>query len=354
MEKYAPYSELKAFHHIDRINGILKNERVAPIYIRIKPTNVCNQRCYYCGYADDQLYDGRKVDKRESIPWEILEHAIQELAEMGVKAVTFSGGGEPLCYQYIEKALELVRKYGIDYSMITNGQALKGTVVNQLKDAKWVRISFDSCMPQTYEAIRGVQTYREVVRNIEHFAQVKENCTIGINCVVTKQNADQVYEVCRIAKEIGADNIKLSPILVKGRESTYHSAIRERVSEQILLAKEQLETDRFTIVDKYTSDLSFEEDFQKPYHRCVIQEIFAVIAADSKVYRCHQRAYTKPGELGDLSHQSFKEIWYSGDTIKNVCEFDPYTECPFRCAFDERNMLLNQFVMMDKEHINFI
>ena len=67
MEKYSPYNELKIFRHLNRIGGLLQGERVAPIYVRIKPTNVCNQRCYYCAYSDDNLYDGRKVEESEKL-----------------------------------------------------------------------------------------------------------------------------------------------------------------------------------------------------------------------------------------------------------------------------------------------
>jgi MoaA/NifB/PqqE/SkfB family radical SAM enzyme len=354
MEKYSPYNELKIFRHLNRIGGLLQGERVAPIYVRIKPTNVCNQRCYYCAYSDDNLYDGRKVEKRESIPWNIMECMIHDLVKMKVKAVTLSGGGEPLCYHSIKQTLELIRDAGIDYSIITNGQALKGEAAELLQYAKWVRVSFDSYHAKTYEEVRCVDTHAQVVQNIENFAKRKQGCTLGINCVVTKQNADQIYDLCRLVKELGVDNIKLSPLLVKADEAEYHETIKESVSEQIFRAKEELETEGFTVVDKYTNDLALDENFRKSYHKCVIQEVFAVIAADSKVYRCHQRAYTKAGEIGDLSKQSFQEIWYSPEVIDNVRSFDPCRECRFRCAFDERNILLNDFFDMDTEHINFI
>lgn len=353
METYTPYSGLKIFRHTNCINGLVKGERVAPIYIRVKPTNVCNQKCYYCAYADNQLYDGRKVGKKESIPWEVFRDTIQEMADMGVKAVTFSGGGEPLCYSYINQALEMVRAYGIEYSMITNGQALHGEVVEYLEGAKWVRVSLDAYDAQTYQAIRGVSTHDEVVRNIKNFARRKGRCVLGINCVVTKQNAGQIYDICNLAKELGVDNIKLSPLQIKGARD-YHASIQDSVLEQICHAKDCLETEDFVIVDKYTESSIADGNFQKSYHRCVIQEMFAVIAADSKIYRCHQRAYTKPGEIGDLLKQSLKEIWYSQEAIKKVREFDPFRECPFPCAFDERNIMLNEFLELDDEHINFI
>lgn len=355
MEKYTPYSELKIFHHTDRISDFLRGERVAPVYVRIKPTNVCNQRCFYCAYADDSLFDGRKVDIRESIPWNIMKKTLYDFSEIKVKAVTFSGGGEPLCYHSIIDTLALVQKLGIDYSMITNGQALEGEAVSYLKNAKWVRVSFDSSKSVTYEGIRQVNTHNKVINNIENFAHVKNpNCTLGINCVITKNNADEIFEICSLVKKLGVDNIKLSPIAVKENTRSYHDKIRNMVVDQINLAKKELEDSEFRVVDKYTCDLEVSDSYKKEYEKCFIQNFFAVIAADSKVYRCHQRAYTKSGELGDLTKMSFKDLWFSSDVVDKVRKFEPQKECCFRCAFDERNLLLNDFVNIDNNHINFI
>lgn len=356
MEKYSPYSDLKMFYHTDRIKGMIKGERVAPVYIRIKPTNVCNQNCFYCGYANNRVFENREVDRRESIPWEILERTILDLSKMRVKAVTFSGGGDPLVYHSIEQALEMVHNLGIDYSIITNGQALEGKVIDYLKYAKWVRISFDASDKETYENIRGIKTFDKVISNIENFARQKETgCVLGINCVISKQNAHEIFAICKLVKDLGADNIKLDCIRVKaGEMAVYHQAIKNDVCQQIERAKHLLEDETFKIVDKYTNDIELEDCYEKKYTKCYIQNLFAVIAADSKVYRCHQRAYMKSGEIGDLTAASFKEIWYSQDTINNASNFNPKNECAFRCAFDERNELLNEFMDMDKNHVNFI
>ena len=45
MEKATPYSNLKIFAHAQVLNDIREGKRVAPIYIRIKPTNYCNHKC---------------------------------------------------------------------------------------------------------------------------------------------------------------------------------------------------------------------------------------------------------------------------------------------------------------------
>lgn len=349
------YSDLKIFYHTDKINDILNGKRTAPIYIRIKPTNLCNQNCYYCGSKDENVPEDRMFDRKAMIPWDKMQEIIQDLSDMGVKAVTFSGGGEPLVYPYIENTLELVKERNIDFSIITNGQALEGRKAELLSDAKWVRISIESAYTDTYARIRGVNTFDKVIHNIKNFVQIKnKTCTVGINCVVTKDNYREIYDLCKLMFDLGVDNIKLSPLRLDGDLGEYHKPIQDTVKKQILQAKEEFESDSFKIIDKYDGDAGLEEHYQKPYHRCMIQEIFTVIGADCKVYLCHQRAYTKNGDIASLEKQSFKEIWYAEDTIKKVRGLDACKECNFRCVFDERNILLNHLLDIDRNHINFI
>lgn len=138
-----PYSQLKIFHHKELLERLENGQRCNPLYIRIKPTNVCNHNCYYCHYKNPYLTLD-EYDPKDMIPREKMMEIISDLETMGVKAVTFSGGGEPLCYPYIEEAMERILAAGIDLSIITNGSMLKGKKAELLAKAKWVRISIDS------------------------------------------------------------------------------------------------------------------------------------------------------------------------------------------------------------------
>ena len=62
--KSTVYSGLKVLYHTEKIEDLKQEKRTAPVYIRIKPTNVCNQRCYYCVYADDQVFENRSVNRK--------------------------------------------------------------------------------------------------------------------------------------------------------------------------------------------------------------------------------------------------------------------------------------------------
>ena len=87
-----PYSHLKVFYHQEIMHHLLKGERCNPLYIRIKPTNRCNHNCDYCHYRSAYL-DLDEYNPTDEIPHDKMMEIIDDMACMGVRAVTFSGGG---------------------------------------------------------------------------------------------------------------------------------------------------------------------------------------------------------------------------------------------------------------------
>ena len=80
---------------------------------------------------------------------------------------------------------------GIELSIITNGSMLSGKKAQILAKAKWVRISMDSMIPQTYAQNRGISENAIGIlkNNIKEFAKMKDPyCELGINFVIGKEN----------------------------------------------------------------------------------------------------------------------------------------------------------------------
>ena len=354
--KATPYSSLKIFAHPEKLTAVKNGERTAPIYIRIKPTNVCNHRCYYCSYADDQLGLRDNVNPREQIAWEKMVEILNDLGELGVKAVTFSGGGEPLVYPKITTAMELVLEKGIDLSIITNGQLLNSERAEILTRSKWVRISMDSARRDTYARIRGIATesFDKVCENISRFAGLKQpGCELGINFVINHENAAEVYQVAKLVSDLGVNHIKYTARVTKDLDQ-YHEQFKQQAIEQIHRAVVDFVRPGFSIINKYEEDFESCAVFHRPYSRCVIKDLFTVIAADSKVYFCHDKAYVTSGIVGDLTQMSFKELWFSEGVKQRYQSFDATKECCHHCVYDDRNILLNNFLSLNQNHINFI
>jgi sulfatase maturation enzyme AslB (radical SAM superfamily) len=347
---------MKIFAHPEKIAALQKGEPTAPIYIRIKPTNVCNHKCNYCHYGSGKYLDLDGADCKSQIPWEKMQEIIADMGDMGVKAVTFSGGGEPLIYPQIKEAMQAMLDRGIDISIITNGSLLKGEIARILTKAKWVRISLDAANASTYAKIRdiSVDSFHEVCNNIREFAKQKPSeCELGINFIVTHENATEVYEVGKLLFDLGVNHIKFTARMTNDVEK-YHAPFKEQVIEQIHRLQKELVRERFTIINLYESDFELCSVFHRSYSNCLIKNMVSVIAADSKVYYCHDKAYLPNGMIGDLSNRSLKEMWFSHETQQKFRNFDAAKECDHHCVYDERNILLNTVFSLDKQHINFI
>ena len=353
-KKATPYSNLKIFGHLEEVQKVKNGERVAPIYIRIKPTNLCNQNCYYCHYKNPYLALDQYAPADEIKREKMLE-IVQDLKDIGVKAVTFSGGGEPLLYPHIEETMEAVLDSGIDLSIITNGSLLNGRKAELLSQAKWVRISLESGCAETYSKIRGVsrEAYVSLCENIRNFVQNKsKDCELGINFVIGPDNYQEVYQAGKLMQTLGVDHIKYTALMSNNAEQL-HKPFKSQVIEQIHKLMNENKTD-FKIINLYESDFNTNAVFGRNYDFCGIKDYVTVIAANSKVYYCHDKAYLSQGEIGDISDQSFKEVWFSEETTRKFAQFNPQEICRHHCVYDDRNELLNTFYSLDKNHINFI
>jgi len=49
------HSPLKFLYFKSHLAGLEQGQIVAPVHIRIKPTNQCNHNCWYCAYRADNL-----------------------------------------------------------------------------------------------------------------------------------------------------------------------------------------------------------------------------------------------------------------------------------------------------------
>ena len=357
----AKYGGLKIVWHPEKLKSFLNGKVTAPLYVRIKPTNLCDHNCFYCSYdpeAKSRNILSEGFNRNDEIPREKMMEILKDFKEMGVKAITFSGGGEPLIYPYIEETMEKCLEYGIDLSIITNGQKLNGRKAELLAKAKWVRISLDTCTPETFEKSRNrpQKWFQELTENMKNFAKIKnKNCEFGINFVVHHLNWQEVYDAAKFFKEIGLNHVKFTPRWIEGREKwlEYHEPFKEKVIEQIKRAKKELVDDKFDIFDTYENDFLFTGNPERNYNRCFIMQTIPVIGADSKVYFCHDKTYTNHGLLGSIKDKSFKELWFSKEAAEIFKNFNPKVCCKHHCTYDTRNIFISDALSCFGEHINF-
>jgi MoaA/NifB/PqqE/SkfB family radical SAM enzyme len=333
------YGESKLAYHSSKLEDLSKGIVSAPVYIRIKPENRCNHNCTFCGYDQDNRRS--IMDRTSQIPLEKMMEIISDLKDMGVKAVTYSGGGEPLIYPFILQAMLKTLESRIKLSIITNGQELAGQIVDVLKDASWVRVSVSESDPVIFVGTRrrSEEWFYARERNIRSFARAKsKKCELGINLVVQERNWNNIYGCVRYFRDLGANHIKITPSWTPDFVD-YHKPTLATVLDQIKRAREKFETADFKVHDTYQKDFEHCGVFKRNYQRCLIQQCVTIIGADCNVYFCHDKAYSREGVLGSIKHRSFKELWFSEETAQRFKDFNAQVECNHHCANDKKNIM---------------
>lgn len=351
--KHNRYSDLKIVGFPDKIESFRSGVITAPIYVRVKPTNRCNHGCRFCTYSDgtkrpkdsatDHLQSAMHEDmnERDSIPISKLMETLDEFRRIGVKAVTFSGGGEPLFYPDIVEAMERTLANGLALSIITNGQLLNSERTGILRNAAWVRVSIDYTTPGQMSASRhvGEQCFDGVIENLSKFASLKcEQCDLGVNFIVTRYNCNGLVPFAALLKSIGVQNVRFSPVYVDGFQE-YHRPIADSVGEQLAEIQSMCD-DWFSVNSTYDIN-SDSKKKERPFKRCLYMQTVPVIGADQNVYACHNQAYSRDGLIGSIKDQTFSDLWYS-DAAKRVFEsLDPSVSCRKECANHNKVALFN-------------
>lgn len=350
------YSNLKALAFPDRLQALRERRLAAPVNVRIKPINHCNHDCWYCAYRVGNLQLGQDIDLKDQIPRDKMMEIVEDLLAMGVRAVTFSGGGEPLLYKPLAECIERLAAGGIRIGALTNGSALKGRVAEAFAEhGTWVRVSIDGWDGPSYAEARRVpeDAFDKLLANLTAFAARDSRCTLGASIIIGERNHAHLYELCRKLKECGLKQIKLAGVITSNdgaENNTYHLRFHDRVEEEIARA-ETLNGDGFRVVNHYHL---VAERFQRRYHFCPTIQFTPVIGADCMVYTCQDKAYTKGGTLGSIRERSFREFWFSAENRARAFAVDPAVDCPHNCASHEKNVLVADFLATDEDHLMFV
>ncbi len=179
--------------------------------IYIEPTVDCNLNCITCfRNAWDQPI-GRMTS-------ETFDSVLQGLKLMDtIPDVYFGGIGEPLFHVQTMDWIRQVKALGTRVELITNGTTLVEKKARELLetglDMLWV--SLDGATPESYADVRLGAELPRVVENIRRFAGMRKGGhyprpEIGIAYVAMQSNIQELPEVIRLGKSMGARHFSVS------------------------------------------------------------------------------------------------------------------------------------------------
>ena len=351
---YTPY---KIFRFPEKIRSLPRESSVitAPLHVRIKPTNLCGHHCWYCAYKADDLQLGSQMVERDQIPREKMLEIISDLEEMGVGAVTFSGGGDPFYYKPLLEAVKRLADGPIRFASLTNGARLYGELAEIFAHhGSWLRVSLDGWDDASYAKYRGIRAgeYTKLMENLAAFKRLGGDCYLGISLIVDRDNAEHVEDSVRRLRDLGVDSVKVSPCITSndGKESSqYHQPIFATVRDQLDRLQTEVPDGHFELFDAYHE---LDQKFDKSYNWCPYLQVLCVIGADLKVYSCQDKAYTPQGLLGSIADRRFSDLWF--DSKNKFFIINPQRDCCHHCVANRKNEMLSEFFAADPDHLPFV
>ena len=106
----------------------------------------------------------------------------------------------------------------------------------------WLRISIDAWDDVSYTVSRSVRDgeFKRTLKRISDFVKLQGSCVLGISLIIDKTNAEHVYEIVQLLRELGVHNVKVSPCVVsndKAENNLYHQPNYSSVRSQSLMKR---------------------------------------------------------------------------------------------------------------------
>lgn len=165
-----------------------------PITASIAVTSRCNSNCMYCSFRSG--LSKNKID----VELNTIKRIINELAEVGVKVLTFTGG-EPLLRKDLSDACRFAREKGMTIHITTNGLLLTREIASRLNDCGVSNLimSLDSLDDSVYSIHRGVSNNRvlESLEVLDYFSRLQEENFCAVTFVVSRKNYKELPQFVR-------------------------------------------------------------------------------------------------------------------------------------------------------------
>lgn len=289
-------------------------------------------------FADDE---GNKNPVR-FIPTEKVKSILDDCARLGVKAIEFTGGGEPTVHKDCFELIEHAQNFGLSTGLVTNGVRLKTHPC--IERLTWLRVSLDAGTPETYERIRQSKAWNKVIQNIGFLGDLK-GPLVGVGFVITRENHGEILKACQLVKSLKIPYVRLSAMF-SAQGDAYYDGLISDISFQREAVK-SLEDETFKIVDFFGDRIEDLKQQAPDYEFCGYQQFVTYIGGNQKVYSCCTNAYTKHGEIGDLTNQSF------ADWIKGHRRFDFKAKSCHHCQYNTTNKVIN-YMLSKPDHVSFV
>ena len=348
--------QAKIFANVDRAIEFLKTGNTPPVLVEVDPSNTCNHACHFCISSYIHLPESKDLETfdRSIMPRDVLMKACKDFVDMKVRAVNWTGGGEPTINKHIKEAIAFLGKNKVKMGMFTNGTLLDKwdlfeTIVDNMT---WVRFSIDAGTKETYEKVRRPKKnagWDKMLSNLKTLIKVNnekgKKIDIGVGFVITPDTYKEITNYAEAFKDLGLDYCQFKPEIVnREREGGRQRGVDfwNNEVEPLLKDAKEILGDLFQVNGYKLTDLERDPTlYGRTYKKCLGSQLQPCLGADGHVYVCPNHRGYKQYSYGSLHEKSFKEIWNDLKTRQTIMDkinnVERFCNCTQLCKPHESN-----------------
>ena len=169
--------------------------------VAIDITNHCNLNCIHC------LRD--KLSERAHLDLEILDTLLKEMNSLGILETSLTGG-EPALHPELRKIFEMHLRYGIFFSLVSNGYLFKEKIYPLISDNVYeyltgVCFSLDGPEAYLHDRIRGKGSFKRVIESIK--LCIKDEIPVSIKSIIYRENMKTLADTAILCSELGVEQL---------------------------------------------------------------------------------------------------------------------------------------------------
>lgn len=357
----------KIFQFPQHLRNLVENVDDHPIHMQVGPVNFCNHNCTFCDAARS-MFDAKAVP-RTRINVERLMEIIEEMRELGLRAVTLTGSGEPTLHPDLDRIVRGIHERGIDVALFTNGSCMpEKTLDALLEHAAFVRFSLTGASSKIHDVVHESYDFERVITNIARIVEKRrgDRPTLGSQFVLASYSAEEAVAGARLAKSLGLDYYELKPAYASPDKAD-QMANTLSIAEASLIMEEAktVESEDFQVYAKMEQMESvFGNMDDRDYDDCPGHKTTTILEADFSLYICTNQ---KVPEFcfGNLRSDSFGDVWSSPrrrEILRNLnvhhciprCRMDPLNKIVHEIRIGTRMIPLDPPTLCEQVHPNFL
>lgn len=261
---------------------------------------------------------------------------LQEAKAAGVKSVIWSGGGEPTTHPDWLLILAKAKVLGFEQGMYTLGGLLTHETAREAAShLSWVVVSLDCADADTYAKEKGVPPARFHAACDGIRFMVGHRATVGASFLLHADNWHRMGEMLTLSESLGVTYTTFRPT-VEVRQDAPSVLLGDRTWVDVALPglrtlathpRVELDVQRFQDWANWQGH---------GYDTCHGIRLNATITPDSRVWVCVNRRGVPGSALGNLTHESFAQVW-----AKHPGHWNVDRECRAMCRLHPVNEALH-------------